>query len=58
MDGSFEEIKDGLEESLSVKMSQQIERLGSEHQIKSAKAIAKKEQVHSTGQPDQSKEIP
>jgi hypothetical protein len=49
MDGSFEEIKDGLEESLSVKMSQQIERLGSEHQIKSAKAIAKKEQVHSTG---------
>jgi hypothetical protein len=29
MDGSFEEIKDGLEESQSVKMSQQFERLGS-----------------------------
>ena len=48
MDGSFEEIKDGLEESQSVKMSQQMERLGSEHQIKSVKEILKKEQVDTT----------
>ena len=57
MDGSFEEIKDGLEESQSVKISQQIERLGSEPKIKSVKEIAKKVQVQATGLTEQPKEI-
>lgn len=57
MDGSFEEIKDGLEESQSVKISQQIERLGSEPKIKSVREIAKKDQVQATVLTEQPKEI-